>query len=89
MNCLKQARTVSDMTSPTQLIPKRLTRRRIEAGLTQTELAKRAGCSKSLVSEVEAGKANFSITNLAAISRVLGCEIADLLPPEDETGTGA
>lgn len=77
------------MTSPTQLNPKRLARRRVEAGLTQTELAKRAGCSKSLVSEVEAGRANFSVTNLAKISEALGCTIADLLPDEDETGTGS
>lgn len=64
--------------------PKRLARRRVEAGLTQTELAERAGCSKQLVSMVEAGRANFSVTNLGKISQVLGCEIADLLPDEDQ-----
>ena len=77
------------MTSPTQLNPRRLARRRVEAGLTQTELARRAGCSKQLVSQVESGKANFSITNLSAVSQVLGCSIADLLPDEGEPGTGS
>ncbi len=61
--------------------PERLRQRRIEAGLTQTALAKRAGVTKSHVSQVEGGKAGFGPVRIARIASALGCEIADLLPP--------
>lgn len=58
-------------------------RKRIEAGLNQTQLAQRAGVSKQLVSMVERGTANFSPRNLGKVAQVLQCKIADLLPDED------
>ncbi|MEO3978840.1 helix-turn-helix transcriptional regulator [Streptomyces sp. CAU 1734] len=71
------------MREQTRLDRKRLMRRRVEAGLSQTELASRAGCSKQLVSMVELGKANFSPSNLAKIAAVLECTIRDLLLPDE------
>lgn len=70
------------MRTRTELDRQRLRRRRIEAGLNQTQLAQRAGISKQLVSMVEKGTANFSPENLGKVARALGCEIADLLPSE-------
>lgn len=64
--------------------PKSFRRRRIEAGLTVTQLADRAGVTKSHLSSVELGKAGFSPPNLLAIANVLGCKVHDLLLPEDD-----
>ncbi|MGP4085425.1 helix-turn-helix domain-containing protein [Streptomyces sp. KR55] len=66
--------------------PRAFRRRRIEAGLSQTDLAEKAGVSKSHVSDVENGRAGFSPKNLKAIADILGCTIRDLLLPErDDT----
>lgn len=64
--------------------PKQFRRRRIELGLSQTDLAERAGVSKSHVSDVENGRAGFSPKNLKAIADVLGCTIPDLLLPDPD-----
>jgi len=70
--------------------PREFRRRRIEAGLSQTDLALKAGVSKSHLSDVENGRAGFSPRNLKAIADILGCTIRDLLLPEDDkTGTPA
>ncbi|MFI6248968.1 helix-turn-helix transcriptional regulator [Streptomyces sp. NPDC051016] len=64
----------------TPIDPQRLTRRRVEKGLSQNALAQAIGASRQLVSAVSLGKANFSPENLAKAAEVLDCEIADLLP---------
>lgn len=64
----------------TPIDPVRLTRRRVEKGLSQYALAQAIGASRQLVSAVSLGKANFSPENLAKVAEVLDCEIADLLP---------
>jgi transcriptional regulator with XRE-family HTH domain len=43
---------------------------RIDANLSQTELAQKTGLSRSSIAEIEKGR-NFSITSLIAISRSL------------------
>lgn len=43
---------------------------RIDAGLSQTDLAKKTGLSRSSISEIENGR-NFSMTSLISISRTL------------------
>lgn len=68
----------------TRIDPRRLERRRVEAGLNQTDLAQKAGVSKAHVSMVERGMANFSPRYLHKIAEALGCTIADLL--SDEAG---
>lgn len=69
------------MTSPTQ-DPKRLRRRRIEAGLNKRELASRAGIHPSYVTWLERGERGASPRVLKRLSEALRCEIADLMPPE-------
>lgn len=66
--------------------PKAFRRRRIAAGLSVTDLAEKAGVSKSHLSGVERGTAGFSPKNLKAIADVLGCEVHDLLIPEPADG---
>jgi transcriptional regulator with XRE-family HTH domain len=69
--------------------PREFRRRRVEAGLSQTDLAEKAGVSKSHLSDVERGQAGFSPKNLKAIAEILGCTIPDLLLPEDEAAPAA
>lgn len=66
--------------------PRRLRRKRIEAGLSQTELAQRAGVTKSHLSDVERGQAGFSPRNVVAIAEVLGCTVAELMPDDESIG---
>ena len=62
--------------------PRAFRRLRIAAGLSITDLAVKAGVTKSHLSSVEKGNAGFSPKNLKAIADVLGCEVHDLLLPE-------
>lgn len=49
------------------------------AGLTQAELAKRAGVPQSVVSDLENGKTIYPRLDTAmALTKVLGCKIDDL-----------
>ncbi|MFE3378382.1 MULTISPECIES: helix-turn-helix transcriptional regulator [Streptomyces] len=60
--------------------PAQIRRRRIEAGLTQEALAKRAGASKAHISMVERGVAGASAPFLSRLAEAFGCEVADLMP---------
>ncbi|WP_079081659.1 helix-turn-helix domain-containing protein [Streptomyces scabiei] len=62
--------------------PGRVRRKRIEAGLQQQELARRAGISKPHMSSIEHGRVNPSPGVLQRLATALGCEIPDLMPPE-------
>lgn len=67
--------------------PTAIRRRRIELGLNQTELAARAGVSKSHLSDVERGVPGkgFSPKNLKALAEALGCEsVYDILLPDTD-----
>jgi transcriptional regulator with XRE-family HTH domain len=76
------------MSPPTQ-DPQRLQRRRIQAGFNKTELAAKAGISKSYMGRLESGKSNASPRVLKRLADPLNCQIADLMPPEPDTTTGA
>ena len=54
----------------------RILRRRLE--WTQAELAERAGIDRSFLADVERGKRNISILNLALIAESLGVTLAQL-----------
>lgn len=74
--------------------PTRVRRRRIEAGLSQTAAAERSGISQSHLSMIERGRKGASAPVLLQIASTYGCEVKDLLPPEDDApavaaGTGA
>jgi len=49
--------------------------KRIDKGLTQKELAKKAGTKQSAISRLEAGNANPSIAFLKKISKALGSKL--------------
>jgi transcriptional regulator with XRE-family HTH domain len=58
-----------------------LRRERSRAGLSLTELAKRAGIAKSTLSQLESGTGNPSVETLWALSVTLEIQFADLLEP--------
>lgn len=62
--------------------PKRLRRRRLAARLTITELAGRAGCSVPYLSQLENGDYSASPKLLGALADALGCDITEIMPPE-------
>jgi transcriptional regulator with XRE-family HTH domain len=76
------------MSPPTQ-DPQRLQRRRIQAGLNRKELAAIAGIHKTTMGRLERGLNNASPRVLKQLAEALNCEIADLMPPEPDTTTGA
>jgi transcriptional regulator with XRE-family HTH domain len=52
---------------------------RQRAGLTQAELAHRAGLAQPAISLIEAGQANPTVQTLQQVADALGCPLADLL----------
>jgi ribosome-binding protein aMBF1 (putative translation factor) len=62
--------------------------RRTELDITQQELAERMGTSHSVISRLESGRHNFSMTTLHRLARALdtklvyGCEPNDGIDPE-------
>lgn len=62
----------------------RLRQLRLGHRLTQEQLAERAGLSHKFVGEVERGRANPTLTTLAALGDALGVGLVDLLGVEGE-----
>jgi transcriptional regulator with XRE-family HTH domain len=59
---------------------KRIKQRREHRGLTQTELAKRAGLSRIYIAKLEAGERQSpSLPVLERIAKALGVKLVDLL----------
>ena len=53
---------------------------RRQYGLTQEQLAQRAGCSTNTVIALESGKRNVTVRNLAMISAAFQISLGDLFP---------
>ncbi len=70
---------------PKALFARNLKRLRSAAGLSQEELAARAGLHRTYISSVEHGNRNVSIENIYAIAMALGADPRELLAP-DSTG---
>jgi transcriptional regulator with XRE-family HTH domain len=68
--------------------PQRLRRRRILAGLTVRQLSQKAGVATGSISELENGGKSARPPMLAKLAHALGCEIADLVPPEPRRNGG-
>lgn len=61
------------------LVGRNVRRARIEKGLTQEELAARAGTSQFYISSLEAGRRNPTIETLDELAQALGVRPIDLL----------
>jgi transcriptional regulator with XRE-family HTH domain len=66
---------------PLAVIAAALRRERDRAGISQTELARRAGLAKSTLSQLEAGTGNPSIETLWALGVALGVPFSRLVEP--------
>ena len=60
--------------------------RRIEVGMSQTQLAKAAGVTRQTIGLIEAGEFNPSLKLCLAICRALGVTLNDLFWEEDTDG---
>jgi transcriptional regulator with XRE-family HTH domain len=74
-------RTQMDSKAPLDVIASSLRRERARAGLSLTEVARRAGIAKSTLSQLESGTGNPSVETLWALSVALEIQFADLLEP--------
>lgn len=57
----------------------RLREARQKAKLTQAALAESAGLTQQYVAKIETGRINPTLATMAAVARVLGTEIGDML----------
>jgi transcriptional regulator with XRE-family HTH domain len=64
-------------------LSKQLRSRRLELGLTQGELARRADTSVPTVSRYETGWTRFELATLRKLATALGCELVVRLEPKD------
>ena len=71
-----------DSKAPLDVIASSLRRERGRAGLSLTEVARRAGIAKSTLSQLESGTGNPSVETLWALSVALEIQFADLLEPQ-------
>ena len=60
--------------------------RRIELGMSQTQLAKAAGVTRQTIGLIEAGEFNPSLKLCLAICKALGVTLNDLFWEEDSDG---
>jgi transcriptional regulator with XRE-family HTH domain len=67
------------------LVGRNVRRARIEKGLTQEELAERAGTSQFYVSSLEAGRRNPTVVTIFELAQALGVDHLDLLRPNGES----
>ena len=67
--------------------PDELKALRLRAGLTQTELARRAGVSQSLIARIEAGKVNPRVSTLMKIYHALQEFVSEQLTAENIMST--
>jgi transcriptional regulator with XRE-family HTH domain len=66
------------------LVGRNVRRARIEKGLTQEELAERAGTSQFYVSSLEAGRRNPTVVTVASLAKALDVDHLALLRPNGE-----
>ncbi|MFJ2004723.1 helix-turn-helix domain-containing protein [Streptomyces chartreusis] len=64
--------------------PRAFRRRRIEAGLSQAELARQIGVGRSRICDVEKGRAGLAPKHLKSAADILGCTVHNLLRPDPE-----
>ncbi len=73
--------------TPSVPLKERLKDLREKAGLTQQQVAERAGVSISIVTKIEYGLTEDPRwSTMVALARGLGCSVADLVDPPSEGG---
>ncbi len=67
------------LSDPKEVLASNLRRLRTATGLSQEELAARAGLHRTYVSSIERGRRNVSLENIFALARALGCDPRELI----------
>lgn len=67
--------------NPKEILAQNLRRLRKATGLSQEELADRAGLHRTYISSVERAERNISLENIFLLAKALGVEPGDLLKP--------
>ncbi|MGH8546069.1 MAG: helix-turn-helix domain-containing protein [Gammaproteobacteria bacterium] len=67
---------------PKAVLARNLRRLRVATGLSQEDLAARAGLHRTYISSVERAQRNVSVENIFALARALKCEPAELVDPK-------
>ena len=60
---------------------RRFRQARLDAGLSQVQVAELSGVNQSNISLAEAGRLNATIKTMAALAEVVGRSVSDLLTP--------
>lgn len=71
--------------TPRKILGHNIRRLRLATGLSQEELADRAGLHRTYISSVERGERNVSVDNIFLLARALGVEAADLVTETIDT----
>ena len=74
--------------TPSELVAHNLRRLRLSAGISQEDLAARAGIHRTYVSSLEQGRRNIGVATVFALSKALGCDPREILAPLSETSEG-
>ena len=77
-------RMAEDMQAPKLILARNLRRLRTSAGLSQEELAYRAGLHRTYISSVERARRNVSLDNLFRLASGLQVNARDLLNPNSD-----
>jgi transcriptional regulator with XRE-family HTH domain len=56
---------------------------RVKAGLTQEQLAERAGLHRTFIGRLERGESGINVERLPDLAGALGVEPSELIPPTD------
>lgn len=67
--------------NPKEILAKNLRRIRKSTGLSQEELADRAGLHRTYISSIERAERNISLENIFLLARALDVEPGDLIKP--------
>lgn len=70
-----------------QILAANLRALRLSIGISQEELAERAGLHRTYVSSVERGQRNVTLENIFCLAYALGVDPGSLLEPPDRKGT--
>ncbi|MDE2166254.1 MAG: helix-turn-helix transcriptional regulator [Alphaproteobacteria bacterium] len=73
---------------PKEILAQNLRRLRKSTGLSQEELADRAGLHRTYISSIERSERNVSIENIFLLAEALGIEPGDLLKPVEDKDAG-
>lgn len=74
--------------SPKEILAQNVRRIRKSTGLSQEELADRAGLHRTYISSIERAERNVSLENIFLLAKGLGVEPGTLLKPAEDEDAG-